>query len=183
MTRRWLSIGPLAFASLLVLLVGTAAADPISLTSGSIVYSRDNAAAIISLTGRGVTISGFFGSDSGRYPRYVCISNCIPGNRMNRSETESLTFEPTFSPLALHTADNVFYEPVSFGWQITAGDVVVPNPPPVTYSFFAVPFEFRGGLTGISQEGCDAHLTSLAVARRPSSSGVPSAMSVSQAGS
>jgi len=147
--RRLLSFGAFTLA-FLVMSVWPASAEPITLTSGTIAYSRQNPASLIRLMGEGISIGGSFGFDTFWNPRHACF-DCTSGKMVNLSES----FRPTdASSFAILTAGNVQYFSESVGFEINAGDFVIPNLPSGTELFAeAGPFQFRGSMSGMSQQG------------------------------
>ena len=147
---------PLFTALLLLGAVAQATAEPVTLTSGGIFYSRQNAAVFDASSLTGIDVRGEFGSEGESWdPPHACFG-CTPGTRIDLSLSESFTNDPDDTVFAggAVRVDDVNYWFDSMDFRINAGHINLPdstgNP---NVSADAGRFVLHGMITGTSDAG------------------------------
>jgi len=148
---------PLVAAFLLLSVAGYAAAEPVTLTSGSINYSRANQAEFRALSLNGIEIIATFGDEGSESwnPDHACFG-CTPGTRINLSQSESFSsnLNETASVGGSIRVDDVDYRFDSMSFRINAGHINIPNTSNERSAFIdAGRFVFHGLITGTSDAG------------------------------
>jgi hypothetical protein len=155
LSKRQITVALLTALSLLGA-IGQAAAEPVTLTSGGIFYSRQNAAVFDASSLTGIGVRGEFGSESESWdPPHACFG-CTPGTRIDLSLSESFTNDPSDTVFAggAVRVDDVNYWFDSLDFRINGGHINLPdstgNP---NVSVDAGRFVFHGMITGTSDAG------------------------------
>ncbi len=147
---------PLFTALLLLGAVGQAAAEPVTLTSGGIFYSRQNQAEIQAVSLTGINIRGEFGNEGSESwdPDHACFG-CTPGTRISLSQSESFSNNSdTIGAGGSVRMDGVDYWFDSLSFRINGPHFAIPD----TSDFGggtmdAGHFVFHGMITGTSDAG------------------------------
>jgi len=119
--------------------------DTIHLTEGFLSYEPASAAVLV--IPEPVSVLAFIGSDGGHSPGWSCVFDCVPGTVVNTSTAEH-DFDVDF------TIDGVNYSGTG-DLSVTAGNVVVPEPPePDDFETTRTSrFTFEGTLSGQTVDG------------------------------
>jgi hypothetical protein len=152
-------LGRLALVVVLLLcgFTASASADPIDLTNGTVAYSRQNAAAFHATTDDGLLVRIDFGNDSESWnPDHACFA-CIPGTRLDLSQSESFASngdDELFFVVGMVRVGSVDYLVDSMNFSIDAGSVIVPDTSgDRSMTLNAGRFLLRGMITGTSEAG------------------------------
>jgi len=145
------------FAALVLLgAAGQAAAEPIKLTSGSIVYSRSNVAEFRAVSANGIEIIGQFGDDASESwnPDHACF-DCTPGTRIKLKQSESFASDAEDSIFAGGSVrvDDVDYWFDSLRFKIKAHHINIPDTADGNALVNAGRFAFKGRIVGTSDDG------------------------------
>jgi hypothetical protein len=143
-------------AVLLLSAVQEAAAEPVTLTSGGIFYSRQNQAEFQAMSLSGIEIRGQFGDEASESwdPDHACFG-CTPGARISLSQSESFTNDSgSVGAGGSVRLDGVDYWFDSMSFRINAGHIDIPD----TSDFGGATmdagrFVFHGMITGTSDAG------------------------------
>jgi hypothetical protein len=130
---------------------------PIDLTNGTVAYSRQNAAAFHATTDDGLVVRIDFGNDSESWnPDHACFA-CIPGTRLDLSQSESFASngdDELFFVVGMVRVGSVDYLVDSMNFSIDAGSVIVPDTSgDRSMTLNAGRFLLRGMITGTSEAG------------------------------
>jgi hypothetical protein len=140
---------------LLLSAAAPASANPISLVTGGIAYSRQNAAIFDAGPLSGIRVRADFGEDTESWdPAHACFG-CTPGTRISLSQSESLgpANDLTFVNGSVRV-DDVDYWFDSVSLRIRAGHVTIPDTSGNRNAAIdAGRFVFRSAITGTSDAG------------------------------
>jgi hypothetical protein len=143
-------------AVLLLLSAVQAAAEPVTLTSGGIFYSRQNQAMFDAASLSGVAIRSDFGGDSESWdPDHACFG-CTPGTRISLTQAEFFSNDPDlwFGASGAVNVDGVNYWVDTMSFRINGGHIDIPDTSNFGGAFVdAGRFVFHGMITGTSDAG------------------------------
>lgn len=144
-------------AGLLLGAAAQAAAEPVTLTSGGVFYSRQNAAVFDASSLSGIAVRGEFGSESESWnPPHACFG-CTPGSRIELSLSESFAHDSpgddVFAGGSVRVNDED-YRFDSMDLRINAGHINIPDSTGNSNMLIdAGRFVFHGMITGTSESG------------------------------
>lgn len=131
-----------------------AAADPIQLVNGSILYSRANTARFSAGTADGAHLDSQFGNfvTEAWNPEHACVG-CVPGSTIDLSQSESFagTDQTMIAGGSVRVGD-IDHWIESLDFQIDSGNFMLPDSSGTAINLSS-PFSFRGVITGRSQAG------------------------------
>src|SRR4051812_38518039 len=148
---------PCLAALLLLSAVQQAAAEPVTLTSGGIFYSRENQADFRASSLDGIEIIGEFGDNGSEFwnPDHACFG-CTPGTRINLSQSESFPkdLNAEIGAGGSVRVDDVDYWFDSMSFKINGAHISVPDTSGDQNALInAGRFVFHGLITATSDAG------------------------------
>ena len=138
-----------------------AAAEPIQLVSGSIVYSRGNLAVFAAAGADDTIVRGEFGNSVGGEswnPDHACF-DCVPGSTIDLSQSDSLAFGNEATGVGgSFRVGAAEYWIESLVFQIAAGSFLLPDSENGDVRR-STPFSFQGVITGRTLAGAPLTLS------------------------